>query len=507
MPSPASRASRVPFLLWAALPVAVAGWLRLRNLGGLEPFVDEGANILTALDPRVRLAFEPLEQGRPLLGWLFAPAGWFPAHALLVARLMSALAGLVSMAALGWTLHALAGRIASLTGLWLWAALPLAVWHERLALQDPFVTTALAGSLALMTAGSRPAAKRSMAWWAGAGGLFGIAFLLKISALLALPWFGLLHLAVQQRYGRGTIDRRLVWWAAGALAPVLALGPDLLRLGSKLGRYGALPGLDDNLALSFAGRFRTWLGWYADYGGWPLLLLLILALALAAHQRSQLAWWCAGGWALSLLTGSFFFNNVYARYTMPDHLPLVLFLSLAVSAVSTGWWRRAALSLSALAVTGWGFVSAPIAADPAHAAVPPAEIAQYVTGPWSGHGLNDVRRFLTAYADRNNTRCLVLVHRYLRPGCYGLLLAERGDPRIGVVPFTIYEPAELAAALPGLHYAAQATGQRAAFFILYEGSLYPTPPWLEQPGAPAHRVHTVDRGNGEAFSLYQIGGG
>jgi hypothetical protein len=83
------------------------------------------------------------------------------------------------------------------------------------------------------------------------------------------------------------------------------------------------------------------------------------------------------------------------------------------------------------------------------------------------------------------------------------MLAELGDARINVVPFTVYEPGELAAALPGLRHAAG--GERVAFFILYEGSLYPAPAWLEAAGSPAHRVCTVPRGGGEAFTLYEIG--
>jgi hypothetical protein len=51
---------------------------------------------------------------------------------------------------------------------------------------------------------------------------------------------------------------------------------------------------------------------------------------------------------------------------------------------------------------------------------------------------------------------------------------------------------------------AAAQGQRVAFFILYEGSLYPAYPWLDAPGSPARRVLDVPRGSGEAFTLYQF---
>ena len=150
----AASRPKIPFWAWTAFPILLGAWLRLRNIGEPEAFVDEGANILTALDLRVRDVFEPLAQGRPGLIWLFKPAGWMPAHTLAAARSMSAIAGLTTAITLGWILNQLAGRTSALCGMLLWDVMPLAVFHERLALQDPFFTTLLAGSLALVTAGS-----------------------------------------------------------------------------------------------------------------------------------------------------------------------------------------------------------------------------------------------------------------------------------------------------------------------------------------------------------------
>ncbi|MBI2496929.1 MAG: glycosyltransferase family 39 protein [Opitutae bacterium] len=352
-PSPAAE-SRLPFWAWVALPVLAAVWLRVRGITGPEPFTDEGANILTALDPRVCEAFEPLAQGRPWLVWLFRPAGWFPTETLAVARLMSAGAGLLTMTALGWTLRRLGGRAVALAGLWLWAVLPLAVWHERLALQDPFVTALLAGATALLVAGAGDANRRP--WpWLGAGGLFGAAFLLKISAVLALPWLGIFYLALQLTAARPGFDRRLAFMALGALLPVLTLGTDLLRIGSRLDRYDALPSLAGNgLVASATGRLATWLGWYAGYGGWPLLLLLLVAAGLAVRFRQWLALGCAAGWLLSVLLAGVVYHNGYARYALPEQLPLVLFLALALGKSS----RARIIGLILLVpLARWGFIA------------------------------------------------------------------------------------------------------------------------------------------------------
>ncbi len=495
-PSPSSE-SRLPCWTLAALPLLVAAWLRFRGLGALEPFVDEGANILTSLDPRVAAAFEPLEQGRPLLRQLFALTDFFPEHALLAARAMTALTGLTTMTALAWILHRLAGRAAALCGLWLWAALPFAVFHERMALQDPFGTALLALALAC-TVVPRVSPLAT-------GALLGLAFLNKISAVFALPWLGLVYVAVQKHNGRAVFDRRLLLLAGSAAAAVgLYLRSDLFALGSHLARYNALPGSGSE-ATTYGSRLLAWLAWYRSYGGWPLGLLLAAALAIQLWRPSRLAPLAGAAWLTTLLVDAAFYNHTLARYLHPDHLPLVLFLALSFGAAwdATNRTTRMAVHVSFVAaLIGWLNVSRQIASDPASAPLPPAEITQYVTGPWSGRGLNDVRRFLDGYADTHNVRCLVLTHRFLRPGCYGLMLAELGDPRLGVVPFTVYEPGELAAALPGLKKIS--TGQRVAFFLLYEGSLYPAAAWLDKPSAPTRRVFTTPHGATEKFTLFQF---
>ena len=507
MPAPRPHDIRLPYWTWAVLPVLIAAWLRLRGIGEPEPFVDEGATILTALDPRVRALFDPLGQGRPWLAHLFKPAGWFTAHVLTVARAMSAGAGLVTLGALGWILHRLAGRAAALCGLWCWALLPLAVFHERLALQDPFVTALLASALAVVTTSSLGGEKARPWIWSGTAGVFlGAAFLLKISAVFALPWLGLLYWEIQRQAARPLFDRRLAWLALGALIPVLSLGSGVARLGGDLGsRFHVLPTLDGHGGVpSPLEHLGILLEWYGGYGGWPLALLAIAAMFGAGFFRQRLAFACALGWLGSLLVTSLCYGNPYARYLLPDHLPLLLFLALAWGKIlhPAPRWRTAAWAVVALALARWGFVSWGIGTDPWRAAVPAGEIAQYFTGPWSGRGLKEVRAYLDRYADRQQVRCLVLTHRFMRAGCYGLLLAERGDPRLGVVPFTVYEPEELTATRPGLRHAA--AGQRVAFFLLYEGSLYPPPPWLDAAGGPARRVLEVPRGGSEEFTLYQF---
>ncbi len=386
--------------------------------------------------------------------------------------------------------------------------MPLTVFHERLALQDPFVTALLAGVVASFTAGSLSSRPRGeWSWFAGAGVLFGVAFVLKISAALALPWLAMVYFAVRHHVSRPWIGRHLVYFALGGIMPLTGLGTGVFSLGSKLARYGAVP-LTGN-AESVPGlleRTQAWLGYYAGYGGWPLLILVLSAVVhtwiCAAKNRLALA--CAAGWLVAAGTTVVFYNNTYARYALTDHVPLILFLAL-----TAGWlWERMTqqnilMTLATiLALAVWGRTSWKIGTDPTTASIPEKEIAQYYTGPWSGRGLTGIKRFLTNYADEHGVRCLVLTHQFLRPGCYGLMLTELGDPRIAVQPFTIYEASELAAMKPAMQRTA--AGTPMAFFILYEGSIYPAHPWLDTPAGPTRRVHEEPRGAGESFTLYRI---
>jgi 4-amino-4-deoxy-L-arabinose transferase-like glycosyltransferase len=417
---------------------------------------------------------------------------------------MSAVSGLATMVALGWGLYRTAGRTAALCGLWLWAAMPFAVLHERLALQDPFITSLLAWAVALMIRGAGNE-KTPAGWWLGAGALFGVACLFKISAVLALPWLGLLYLALQIDQARPVFNRRLAFIALGAVGPLLCLGPALFHLGGNSVQMGFLPSLSGgNYWAQAAQRLPQWTGWLAGYGGWPLALLAVGALPLAARRRSRLGLAAGAGAALALVVVTLVHNRPFARYVLPDQVPLILFIALAwgPALAKAGRGRIVALALLAVAVGRWAFVSQQIARTPTAAPVPTGEIEQYYTGPWSGRGLDEVEAFLANYADEHHVTCVVLTHRYHRPGAYGLILAAAADPRIAVVPITVYEPEEFALARQAV---ARAAGtQPAAFFILYEGSLYPAHPWLDVAGGPTRRVLTVPRGPGEQFTLYQF---
>jgi hypothetical protein len=103
------------------------------------------------------------------------------------------------------------------------------------------------------------------------------------------------------------------------------------------------------------------------------------------------------------------FLNSHARYTLPDHLPLVLALGTALGAAQVSFLSLLARSVTlGLGLLYWAQASARIAHGPATAPVPAVDIAQYVTGPWSGRGLGEVRRHLAAVSEKEDERVRTL---------------------------------------------------------------------------------------------------
>jgi hypothetical protein len=420
---------------------------------------------------------------------------------------MSVGAGMLTLSTVSWILNRLHGIVAALIGATLWALMPLMVFHERMALQDPFIAALLAMSIAFVLAGStcKTSNRYVWTWFVGAGVLFGAAFLLKISALLALPWIGLIFMGIQRRYEGKIATRRVVWVISGFLLPLVTLGPNLLRLGAHLGTYDALPALSINgFFPSAIDRVAIWVGWYGGYAGWPLLLMVVAALFLVSLQRDQLALNGALGWFISIPVASLIYHKPYARYILPDHLPLIIFVALVfASAFNANGWRRVIVGLVAVvSCITWLRKDWKIGVSPAESGIPRGEIEQYLTGRWSGNGINQIISYLKYYAQKHHVACVVFTYRFQRPGCYGLMLEELHNPEIGVIPIGIDTPALLTLAKQRLRQTAN--GQPAAFFLLYEGTIFPVPAWLDQMSASVHLAKTVDRGGGESFSLYQF---
>ena len=139
--------------------------------------------------------------------------------------------------------------------------------------------------------------------------------------------------------------------------------------------------------------------------------------------------------------------------------------------------------------------------NPARAPVPADEIEQYVTGPWSAERIGRVLDFIAREAARPAGGCVVLTHRYECPGAYTLMLAALDNPRIGVVPVTIYYPEELTAALNHLRRAKVKAD--TPVFILYEGLYYPVARWVENSPRLREVLTVPSSGDAGAWRLFR----
>lgn len=174
----------------------LAAVLRFWQIGELEPFLDEGGNILTSIDPGIRQTINSVALGRVLLDYQFRAALLFPEAAITISRVTTGLAGLLTTLAIGLLAKPFVGRKITLIAMAIWAVLPFAVFHERLALQDPFVTACIVLALALVVKGVelRENITRERVMCLFVGIVFGVGFLIKISAVSSLVCDGIILL-------------------------------------------------------------------------------------------------------------------------------------------------------------------------------------------------------------------------------------------------------------------------------------------------------------------------
>jgi len=105
-------------------------------------------------------------------------------------------------------------------------------------------------------------------------------------------------------------------------------------------------------------------------------------------------------------------------------------------------------------------------------------------------------RFLENHSGRAHRSCLVFVHRYSRPGSYGLLLEARSRPWLTVVPLTLDSPLSLGALDAVIKKSASVIGQPCDVFILAEGPELLEPGVLQKAGAKFDPAFEYLRGDG-----------
>lgn len=337
---------------FTALAIAIllaAFALRVVALTGLPLFVDESSHIFRAFrvtGGELFIGFQHHKWLYTVVLALFQPGG---PESVWLARTVSALSSLLTVAtaiALGRLLARRAdssgsGARAGLAAGLIYAALPMAVFHERQALVDPMLVafTALATLFAMRLAYRPRLALAALLALALAG-----AMLTKTSALpyLALPLMAALLLARRRDLPRALALGALAGAVAGGAFLLLdraarragAVIPETHRLSaentflSDLTSPGALAAILSNLAN--AGEAL------AGYVGFGVLALAALALVLLVRgvARREIVFLAVP--AIAFLIPPVLVRQVTAggylppRYLLPNTLPLVALAALTL---------------------------------------------------------------------------------------------------------------------------------------------------------------------------------
>src|SRR5581483_5344045 len=289
------------------------------------------------------------------LGWIDPPARAV-LDAVLVARCVSALAGLATVALVGIAARRAYGGRAGLAACAFMAVLPMEVLQVHYVSCDALVATlataTLLASLALLESGR---ARSAVA--AGLAG--GLTTATKYTAAIALA--GPAWAAIETAWRRGSVRVLLLLAAASGVAafagfslgcPECVLRPEVMLQPLRV-HYGRVVLLPASAGNNF---IVPGLGWYARPWlfqavavfpwamGWPLYATALLGVALALRRREPadrllLASFAAGFAAMG------FFEVTYPRYYMPLYPLLVVF---AARFAACGLPRRIAPALCAV---------------------------------------------------------------------------------------------------------------------------------------------------------------
>lgn len=353
---PTARASSGRWFPLAAIAIfLLAFFLRTTSILNQPLFIDEAYHIIFAHQIAGGDPFAGLQHSRWLnmaLLALFRPLGpegpW-------IARMLSALAAMLALAACVGLGKSLDRRETGLMAGALYAVLPLAVFLDRQALADPVLAAFTSLSLwAAVIVARRPTLAH--------GGLLALtlsaANLTKGTALPFLP-VPLLASLLLARNGRGRLKG--MGMAAAALALAVGAKALLMRLAVQAGFRGVLEFHDTWLVISNSlqnladlDHIRRQLAPYADinltYAG-PLvvgLALLSLIWIVAGVRRRELL--CIAIPALGIglvyaLSNPFnLFGRIEVRHLAPTAGPLAVLAAMSFAA-ATAWLEKIAYRL------------------------------------------------------------------------------------------------------------------------------------------------------------------
>ena len=321
-------------------------FLRITNIQILDPFVDESGNVLVANSPGFASIVDPVEQGRPLLQWLFKPAMWLaqslgPDWFIWSARYQTALIGAITaLLASLLTLSTLGPQAAFLVAALL-NTQPLFVIHDRLALQDPYTSFFIISALWFGKLAVQVPARFSVTWilvHVGLGVSLGLAFTNKITALGPIAWAPCVVCALTRIPAR-LVLRTFFLGGIFSVPVILTLAPKPWRLGSgllsshhvpwhiPLASHSSMPSLSmwDQILFSLRG-IDFLISTLLNFTSLGYVVILLGALIVCFRSKEHFAW-AAGILLLSVFNLVAYHSIAYSRYFHVDGIFLSLFIA------------------------------------------------------------------------------------------------------------------------------------------------------------------------------------
>jgi 4-amino-4-deoxy-L-arabinose transferase-like glycosyltransferase len=337
----------------------------------------------------------------PLMFWLGIPWVKLGVNPLDAVRIVSAIAGLLTVAVVGLLARRLAGPVVGLAAAALCVVLPFFVVHDGIGIIEPLVTLIMVSALYLQVEHAR----RPDLWVAALLGLvLAAGVLTKENTKPALALLPLSLLCFD--WGPGDRARRLRIWLGGVgIALVMVVGAYLLLHASsrypefEKARHDPLQytvrSVGDVLSDPFGAVGPAWAAFHPAFSGYVTIPLLAAALAgavLALRRDWRLAVvllaWILVPFAVSMLFSTAPFPR-HVMYLLPPGVVLAAFaLVEGVRRLREVTSPRVGIALAVVAVS---LVLAPalrldarVLAHPASTRYPGLDDLQYVTGTGGG---------------------------------------------------------------------------------------------------------------------------
>jgi 4-amino-4-deoxy-L-arabinose transferase-like glycosyltransferase len=337
----------------------------------------------------------------PLMFWLGIPWIKLGVNPLVSVRLVSAIAGLLTLVFVGLLARRVGGMAAGLTAAALCVVLPFFLVHDGIGIIEPMVTLVMAAALYLQVEFARRPDLRIAALL---GLVLAAGVLTKENTKPALALVPLSLLC----FDWNAVDRsqRLKRWLAGiGLAAVMVVGAMLLLRVSSLYHlyeesrddpllYTVRP-VGDVLRDPFGELGATWAAYRPAFGGYVTIPLIGAALAgavLGLRRQPRLTLLLLA-WILLPLAVSMLFSTLpyprHVMYVMPAAIVLMAYaLVEAVRWIRTVMAPRPAALVATVGVaallTPALLLDARVLAHPDTARYPGTDDVQYVTGTGGG---------------------------------------------------------------------------------------------------------------------------